>query len=331
MKTRLVSAKKVGVAMSVLVLAAALGACSSEGGDGPKSSEGDLITVNVGNLVYTGTAPFQLGIEKGFFEEEGLEIVQTEGDNPAAIAGQISSGQLDIGFATTTFLATVVAQGAELKAIAPVDGLIDTEAAAAAIVVPEDSDIMSAKDLAGKKVGVVALGSELHLLTLVVVDDDGGDSSAVEPVQLPFPQMQQALDAGNVDAIVTTEPFLSASLAAGGRSISTPEIEVFPNGTVTAWVTSNGFAEQNPDVIDGFRRAMEKTLQYSKDHKQEVLDLIPEYTGLEPDQVAETNLGTVYEPGLDTESITRMSELLFEYGFIETQPTLEELVYAAES
>ncbi len=325
--------KNAAVTAVVLTLAASLVSCGSspEGEGGGSGDSQELTTVNVGYVVYSGTAPLQLGIEKGFFEEEGLEIVGSEGDNPAAIAGQLTSGQLDIGFATTTFLATAVAQGAPLKAIAAVDGVIDTENPASAILVPEDSDIQSPKDLAGKKVAVIALGSELHLLTLVVVDEDGGDSSAVQAVQLPFPQMQQALEDGNVDAVVTTEPFLSASLQEGFRSISVPEIEVFPEGSVTAWVASEQFINSDPDTVDAFRRGMEKTLEYGAENPDEVLAVIPEFAGLEADQLEEMNLGTIYDPELNTESITKMAELLNEYGFIEETPTLEQLVHESAS
>ena len=329
MNIRARSKRSVSAAAISAALILTLGACAGGSGSEGESS-GDLTTVKVGNLVYTGTAPFQLGIKKGFFEEEGLKIEQIEGDNPATIAGQITSGQLDIGFATTTFLATAVAQGAPLRAIAAVDGLIDTEKPASAIVVGEDSGITSPKDLAGKKVGVVALGSELHLLSLVVVDEDGGDSSTVQPVQLPFPQMQQALESGNVDAIVTTEPFLTATLDTGAKAINYPEIEVFPKGSVTAWISSESFINSNPEAVAAFSRAMEKTLAYSQDHKDEVLALIPDYAGLDKSQLESMNLGTVFDPTLDADSIVEMAKLLNKYGFIDKTPTLDQLVYEAK-
>lgn len=322
------SLRVVGGALAA-ILAVGLAGCSTPSGDDTGGDE--MTTIRLGNLVFTGTAPLQLGIEKGFFEDEGLTIVQTEGDNPAAIAGQLTSGQLDIGFTTTTFLPTAVSQGAPLKAIAAVDGLIDTEAPASAIVVAADSPITTLSDLEGKNVAVVALGSELHLLTLVDVDKNGGDSSKVNPVQIPFPQMQQALDAGNVDAIVTTEPFLSATVAAGARIIAAPEIDIMPGASVTAWAASTSYIEANPDVVAAFTRAMKKTLEYAKAHPDEVLALIPEYTGLDPDQLTDMNLGTIFEPELNTESIETMTQYLFDYKFIDKKPSLSDLVYEPAS
>ena len=324
------SLRVVGGALAA-ILAVGLAGCSTPSGDVTTGGGDELTTIRLGNLVFTGTAPLQLGIAQGFFEDEGLEIVQTEGDNPAAIAGQLTSGQLDIGFTTTTFLPTAVSQGAPLMAIAAVDGLIDTEAPASAIVVGADSPITELSDLEGKNVAVVALGSELHLLTLVDVDQKGGDSSKVNPVQIPFPQMQQALESGNVDAIVTTEPFLSATVAAGARIVGTPEIDIMPGASVTAWAASTSYIEANPEVVDAFIRAMKKSLEYSKEHPDEVLALIPEYTGLDPDQLKDMNLGTIFEPELNTESIEKMTQYLFDYKFIETKPSLSDLVYEPSS
>ena len=61
----------------------------------------------------------------------------------------------------------------------------------------------------------------------------GGDPAKVKFVELPFPDMPAALQAGQVDAIFVVEPFLTAALGAGRRKVasattSTPR----PNLTV---------------------------------------------------------------------------------------------------
>lgn len=323
---RWVALGRLAVAM---VLASALGACGSsdeESSKGASGGAGKTTPVKLGIVEFTGTAPTQLGIDKGIFRKHGIDLTLVPADNPAAISAQVLSGQLDMGFATTTFLATAASKGAPLQAISAVDGLINPEEAVSAIVVKEDSPIQSPKDLEGKKVAVVALGSELDVLLKKVTDEDGGDSSKVQSVQIPFPQMQAALKAGRVDAVVTTEPFLTLSKNAGGRVISEPEIEILPNGSVTAYTASKQYIGKNADVVKNFQVAMKESLDYAKAHQDEALQAVIKVTGLSEKEAEGQSLGTIYAPTLDRPSIEKMQDLLLEYKLVPKRVPMSELV-----
>jgi NitT/TauT family transport system substrate-binding protein len=316
--------------VALLAAASALAGCGSnddEGSGGSGSGAADKrATVRLGYVAFTGIAPTQLGLDKGIFAKHGIDLKMVAADNPAAISAQVLSGQLDVGFATTTFLETAASKGAPLQAISAVDGLINPDEAVSAIVVKQGSDIKSAKDLTGKKVAVVALGSELHVLTLKVTDDDGGDSSKLKPVQIPFPQMQAALKAGRVDAVVTTEPFLSLSKNAGGQVISEPEVELLPNGSVTAYTASKPYIAKNADTVKNFQAAMQESLEYAKAHNDETLAAVAKVTGLSADEAKGQVLGTIFAPKLDVPSIEKMQDLLLEYKLIPKKVETADLV-----
>jgi NitT/TauT family transport system substrate-binding protein len=172
----------------------------------------------------------------------------------------------------------------------------------------------------------VALGSELDVLLKKVTDDDGGDSSKVQSVQIPFPQMQAALKAGRVDAVVTTEPFLTLSKKAGGRVISEPEVQVLPNGSVTAYTASKQYIGKNADVVKSFQDAMRESLDYAKAHEDEALQAVSKVTGLSAEEAQGQALGTIYDPVLDRPSIDKMQDLLLDYKLIPKKVPLDELV-----
>lgn len=318
-------------AIGLILLVGVLAGCGGDDEDNgtPAAGEnGELTTVTVGQIPYSGMSPLHLGIEQGFFEDQGLKLDLTPGEAPAAILSQVLSGRLDIGFTTTITLITAVSEGASVKAIAPVEGLVaPPEGSATAIMVPADSSIQSAADLEGKKVAVPALQSELDLLTKVVVDEDGGDSSQVQSVQIEFPEMLPALKAGRVDAIATSEPFLSLALEDGAEVLVDPELEVVPNGSVTAWAASEQFIAENPDVVEGFATAMRESLEYAADHPEEARDIIGTFTEIEPDVLQEMKLGVVYDPELNLDSVDKTIDLMTQYGFIEDPPTLEDVVH----
>lgn len=321
--------RRFGLAAFCATAVLAIAACGDDddsSGD-ETAAGGETKTLRVSYVPYVGAAPFILGIEQGFFEERGLQIEPRQGPAPAPIMAQVVSGQLDVGFTTIPALISAVSGGAPLKAISPFDGVIDPENPQGAILVKEDSGIASPKDLEGKQVGVVALQSELDVLLQEVVERDGGDPTQVESVQIPFPEMNAALDAGRVDAVVNVEPFLTQAKDQGGYAeISYPEVEVVPEQAVTAFVASDQFIEENPDTVEQFRAAMEESLQYAADNPEEAQDTMTEVGEIEPDLLRRINLGLIFDPVLDEESIETFTDLMEKHEFVEDAPPASELL-----
>lgn len=316
---------------AVLVTAAlAFAACgddddsTDEGGSGQADA---TTTLKVSYVPYVGAAPFELGIDKGFFKKRGLEIEQSEGPAPAPIMAQVTSGQLDIGFTTIPALIAAVSGGAPLKAISAFDGVIDPDNPQGAILVKKGSGIESPKDLEGKKVGVVALQSELDVLLHEVVRRDGGDQTKVQSVQVPFPEMLAALKADRVDAVVNVEPFLTLAEEEGGYdAISFPEVEVVPNRAVTAFVASEDFIEENPEVVEKFRAAMKESLEYADSNPDEAQQTMAEVGDMEPELLEKINLGVIFDPTLDEESIEVFRTLMQDFGYVKDPPPASDLL-----
>jgi NitT/TauT family transport system substrate-binding protein len=321
-------------AASVTALALAVAACGgsgsgSSGGNGAAtegSSGSKTTTVKVSYVPYVGAAAFKLGIKKGFFSKQDLEIQDSEGVAPAPIMAQVVAGKLDIGFTTIPALVAAASNGAPLQAISAFDGVIDAGKPATAIMVKADSPIKSPKDLEGKKVGVVALQSELDVLLHEVVRRAGGDPSKVQSVQVPFPEMTTALKAGRVDAVVNTEPFVTLAKQQGIKAINYPEAEVVPNGTVTAFVASKKFVASNADVVKRFQTAMKESLEYAKEHPAEAQAIMPEITDIKPALLNKINLGTTFQPSVDTASIDKFVTLQKQFGFVKNPPTATDLL-----
>jgi NitT/TauT family transport system substrate-binding protein len=320
--------------ISVAALCAAVilsvGACGGDddsGGTGTPAEPGGTTRLKLSYIPYVGAAPFKLGIEKGFFKKHGIELEESQGVAPAPIMAQVTSGQLDIGFTTIPALIAAVSSGAPLKAIAPVDGVIDPENPQSAILVKNGSGIQSPKDLVGKKVGVVALQSELDVLLHEVVRRDGGDQKQVQSVQVPFPEMNAALKAGRVDAVVNTEPFVTLGLKEGGlEAINYPEVDVVPNLAVTAFVSSEKFIQGNTEVVKNFRAAMEESLRYAARHPAEARETMVEVADMKPALLDQINLGVIFEPRLDVASIEPFRTLMQDFGYVKDPPPASDLL-----
>jgi NitT/TauT family transport system substrate-binding protein len=316
------------IAAVLATAALAFAACGDDDDSADEGGQaGGTTTLKVAYVPYVGAAPFKLGIEKGFFKKRGLEIQDSEGPAPAPIMAQVTSGQLDIGFTTIPALIAAVSGGAPLQAISAFDGVIDPDNPQGAILVKEGSGIKSPKDLEGKKVGVVALQSELDVLLHEVVKRDGGDQEKVQSVQVPFPEMLAALKADRVDAVVNVEPFLTLAKEEGGyEAISFPEVEVVPNRAVTAFVASKDFIADNPEVIEKFKAAMNESLEYADSHPEEAQQTMAEVGDMEPELLKKINLGVIFDPTLDQKSIDVFRTLMQEFGYVKDPPPASELL-----
>ena len=154
-------------------------------------------------------APIYLGKKKGFFAKQNLDItLSTQGGGAAIIPG-VLSGQLQFGFSNVPSL--LIAQNKGLKFVGVAPGVASTGVSGhdfSAILVPADSPIKTAKDLAGKTVAVNNLNNIGDVAVRAGVKAAGGDPKSVKFIEVPFPDMPAALANHRIEAGWMVEPFV---------------------------------------------------------------------------------------------------------------------------
>jgi ABC-type nitrate/sulfonate/bicarbonate transport system substrate-binding protein len=180
-------------------------------------SELEVVTVRPHRPI-VDVAPIYLGKQKGFFSNRNIELTLETGQGGAAIVPGVVSGQFQFGFSNVTSLLIARERGLPLKVVS--NGVASTgkDKADYSGVVTRDDSIKTAADLEGKRVAVNTLKNIGDSTIRASVRKAGGDPSWIKFVELPFPDMPAALEAGRVDAIWVVEPFLSAAVGAGGTS-----------------------------------------------------------------------------------------------------------------
>src|ERR671918_697528 len=133
--------------LSIVVLAAALalapaGCGDDDDADGGGGGAAETTTITVGTLPIANAAPMYLGMEKGFFEEEGLEIEPQVGEGGAALIPSLVSGDAQFAFVGVIPAITAVAQNVPIKIVTSSDDAAATEPKDwQTLVVPEGSPI----------------------------------------------------------------------------------------------------------------------------------------------------------------------------------------------
>ena len=243
-----------------VVLALGVVACGDDE-EAPSAGGGggqETVTLKVGVIPSADVAPLYVGIKQGFFEAEGLKVEPQLAEGGAAIIPSVLSGDYQFGFSNTTSL--IIAASKQLPVQIVSQGVLagtGPDDAWDAIVVRKGADIKTAADLEGKSVAVNTLNNIGPVTINNWVERNGGDYTKIKYVEVPFPDMGAALEAGRVDAAFTVEPAFSGALAGGATTLFHSYEEVAPNMTVATYFASDQYIAENKDVVERFRRAMQ--------------------------------------------------------------------------
>ncbi len=310
--------------VACLGLAFALAGCGGSGASG--QAGGGPQTVQLGVIPIVDVAPVYLGMQQGFFADEGLSLELSSGRGGAAIIPGVVGGSLDIGFGNNTSLVLAASKGLPLQVVA--SGVYSTGEQGrdyVELLVSADSPIRSAADLEGKTVAVNTLQNLGDTSVRASVRKAGGDPGAVRFVEMPFPNMNAALAGGEIDAIWQVEPFLTLAKAQGHRVIASPLVDTKPGLMVSTYFTTEQYAQQNQDVVARFKAAIDRSLRYAQQHPQQVRRIIPSYLEVPPEVAADMVLPG-WDPRIDKETFDVLVELGIRDGLLEQQPELDELL-----
>lgn len=244
-------------AVPILALSACSGGAADPSPAAPSVSAGPatLTKVTAGVIPIVDSAPIWLGKSKGFFEDEGLDLDIQTGSGGGALLPGVVAGSYDFAMGTTVSVMLARDKALDIE-------FVSNEATTAgapksqAVVVPKDSPIKTAADLAGKTVSVLALNSTVDVTIRAMVDEDGGDSATVKFVEIPPPSTQAAVESKQVDAGWMLSPFLEMAVANGDRVITYNFSEFSPNFTLSGYFTMTETVKNKPDMVKAFAAAL---------------------------------------------------------------------------
>jgi NitT/TauT family transport system substrate-binding protein len=227
-----------------LVLAmASIGAASAQ--SAPK--------VVIGMSGWTGFAPITLAKEKGIFKKNGVEVeikkMPTQARHVAMAAGEVQAIATTVDTHITYVAANVpVTQVLVLDSSTGGDGVIVKSA------------IKTFADLKGKTVGVDNPGAVSHFWFSYLLKKNGLKMADMKITNLGPQPAANAFAAGQVDAAVTYEPYMSGAMkqTAGARMlISSAET---PGIIIDTLALQPDFIKKNPQVVRGIVKSWYEAL-----------------------------------------------------------------------
>ncbi|MFC7401394.1 ABC transporter substrate-binding protein [Citricoccus sp. GCM10030269] len=283
-------------------------------GDGGSNEE--LRTVRVAAVPVVDVAAIYLGEEKGFFAEKGMTVdIQFTTGSSISIPALLQD-QYDVVYTGSVNAFQAREKGLPVIAIAE-GGRTTGEPGAdhGGVLVAEDSEIEDAGDLENKSVAVNAVKGLHEAAVRQSVKKAGGDPDQVDFLELPLPDMQAALENGQVDAISTSEPFLGNAKEAGNRLIADPYIDVDPEFVAATYLTSEQKWAEEPQYIKDFTEVVKKSQEYATEHPDEFRTELSNFTEIDP-ETAESMILTKFGWGFPERAMRRGAEATQEAGII---------------
>lgn len=243
-----------------------------------KKEESDLKKVKVAEVAHSiFYAPQYVAHKLGYFEEEGLdvEIILTSGADKVTSA--VLSGDVNIGFCGSEATIYVYNEGEK-------DYLINfaalTKRDGSFLVSREKYDNFTLGDLKGKKIIGGRKGGMPEMTLEWALKENGIDpkSDVKIDTSIAFAAMSGAFIGGEGDFVSLFEPNALEIEKNGYGYVVTSIGELGGVVPYTAYNARKSYILENPDVIEGFTKAIQKGLDYVHNNdSREIAKLLEDY------------------------------------------------------
>lgn len=253
-------AKKLLAALLLLALFGSLVAgCGSTSGAGEAADSSSATEVHIAMQPSAAFLPLFIAREKGWIEEAlaeyGVDVVWNDFESGPPMNESLAAGTSDFGVIGDVPTVSSIAAGQDNEVIAVAAQAADSYA----ILVAADSDIASAADLEGKRVGTV-VGSTGHNHTQKYLATAGLSIDDIELINISAGDAAAVLANHEVDAVAIWEPSVTRLVDDGVARIIAQGSDCGLAGTNTI-VARRTFAEQNPTIaaviLEQYARAAE--------------------------------------------------------------------------
>lgn len=287
---------------------------------------GELTPITVGILPIADLAPLYHAIDQGYFEEEGLDVTMEIGQGGAALVPAVVNGDYQFAFGNYVSLMLARQNNVPVSIVQNiVDGADSADRGTNALLVGPDSDIGDVSGLAGKRFAVSTLNNVGEVTIRTTLRNNGVDDSGIDFVEMPFPDMNGAVEAGQVDVSWVPEPFVTLGESAGLVNIVDPMHGTMPSMPLAGMFASDQWLTDNQDLADAFVTALRRGIQDASDAAAMQAAIVAN-TQTTEDLAIQIALAN-WNPDLDADKLAEIGSQAVEYGILEAEPDMSTLVW----
>jgi NitT/TauT family transport system substrate-binding protein len=221
----------------------------------------------------------RLGIENGFFRDEGIDLALRVVFGGPEIAAEFDAGRILVGELGTPPGLTAMANGARFKIVG--SGV----RRGAVLFFVARKPFSTFADLKGARLGVLSKGSCSDWYMRELLRHQSLDPEAdVTIVGLGprYPQVLTMLADGDLDGAIISEPHVSMGEEAGWFNVwlGVNRCNFAPRMQWTIMVANNDLLQCEPDLVRGVLSGARRSYRYAAGHRAEWADFGARYFGI---------------------------------------------------
>lgn len=253
---------RIGWMLTLLIVLACLPTMATQGQE--------LRTVRVGYLHTPAVDTHMwLGIEKGYFAEQGLQLEVQQFNSGPPLAQALAGGSLDIA------IMGAVISNFPSRGQGKIFLINDVERDTAQLWVDPNAGITSVSDLAGKRVATT-VGTTAHVFLHTAFEANGVDPGSVELVNSDMPGAVNAFISGAVPAVALWAPFdLQVQEQRPDAQLVDSAGTYYPESAIVGgWLANNDVYENDKALLSAISRAWLKANADLVNDRQASLEVV---------------------------------------------------------
>lgn len=222
------------------------------------------VRLAIGFIPHIQFAPLYVGMEKGFYAEEGISLDIQYGFG-IDIFSLLSVGRIDVGLSDSDQLIISGEKNLGLKAVLQYYQGYPVSIAA------QRAEVDSVEDLVGKSIGTPEMYGTSYIGLLLFLDHFGL-SDTVDVQRIGYTQVSSLLG-GQVDAAVCFYNNEPIQMDLMGVDLVQWNVRDFSDMVGASFISSDTVLRRKAQLLQRFVRATRKAIAYTVEHQEEALEL----------------------------------------------------------
>jgi NitT/TauT family transport system substrate-binding protein len=299
---------------------------------GEEGREKELTSLKVAMLPFISYAPFIIGDEEGYFEEQGIEVEFVKLSQSSMLMPALASGEIDVGAGgITSSLFNSITRGMNIKIVADKGNLQD-DCDYSAILIRKDlfesGEITEISQIKGHKLGLSHLSTWGYIYSEILSRGNLNFDDVEIHTPLTSSERLGALQNKAIDVTILNEPYVTRTIDSEIGVTLVGVGEVLPDFQLLHIFYGLNLLEKDPELGKRFMVANLKAVrQYNEGKTKRNSEIIQNYTNLERDIVERSCWPHFYSDGhVNVESLLEIQEWGYNNGYVDELVTMDQLI-----
>ncbi len=316
------------IGITILAAAAVIGFFALTTGPSSETAPIPVIYSHPSRVDFTGALPAIVAEEKGFWDEEGLDVTLVWFRGGGEQMRAVAAGEIEVSTSTPNMISTLVSRGVDVKVISSISSPVPRSWG---IMVLDGSPLNDVQDLEGKIIGATTRGAYSDMIVRLLLQEAGVDPD--EDVNLTYlgspDALAAALSSGTVDAAIGWPGLAEVmELELGARQLVSAA-DFLLEWEDEVWFATEELIDQDPAVITKLLRGWYIAVEWMKENRAEVIQIsMDQYEWSEElaSKVYDSNVAFLSSDGsFSVEALDLASAKTFELELSEFRVPVEDM------